>query len=226
MTLHQPSSEGNPSVRAALGAANPPPPAREDESDADLDPEASYDPDPRLALLDPSPEAIHARCVNAIEAWPIQAIGTRPADWLAHDLLLRGLLGDARLGAFHALLKAPEPWMLDRVARLAVGGTGGGCSSRPCTISICGSWTPCGAGPAAGRTWTTGSPSGAGSGSGTAPVRGGLQPPRPAPLRAPLRAGAAVPVVLGPAVGPGLGAAPGRPGRPRHGVAALRRHQR
>jgi hypothetical protein len=50
--------------------------------------------------------------------WPIRAVGGRPADRLAHDLLLYNLLRDARLSYFHRLLKQPESWMPDRVAHL------------------------------------------------------------------------------------------------------------
>jgi hypothetical protein len=74
--------------------------------------------DPRDTPHDLSPEAVHDRCVAAVQAWPISAIGRRPADWLAHDLLLHGLLRDARLSYFHRLLKEPESWMSDRVAAL------------------------------------------------------------------------------------------------------------
>jgi hypothetical protein len=45
--------------------------------------------------------------------WPLKAIGNRPADWLAHDLLVYNLLRDARLSYFHRLLKEPESWMLE-----------------------------------------------------------------------------------------------------------------
>jgi hypothetical protein len=45
--------------------------------------------------------------------WPLKAIGRRPADWLAHDLLMFKLLRDARLGYFHHLLKEPASWALE-----------------------------------------------------------------------------------------------------------------
>src|SRR6266566_7827031 len=65
--------------------------------------------DPRPAPFDPAPEAVRDRCLEAIEAWPVHAVGRRPADWLAHDLLVSRLLADARLSYFHRLLKEPEP---------------------------------------------------------------------------------------------------------------------
>jgi hypothetical protein len=68
--------------------------------------------------LDADPEAISRRCVDGVLAWPIKALGKRPADWLAHDLLMHDHLRDARLWRFHAMWKNPDAWMLDRVAGL------------------------------------------------------------------------------------------------------------
>ena len=112
MSVTPPQANGNP-------GEGPEPFADADlVGQADDYPEADLDSDPRLAPLDPAPEAITARCVEAMDRWPIEAVGKRPADWLAHDLLLYNLLRDARLCHFHRLLKQPEPWMLDRVAHL------------------------------------------------------------------------------------------------------------
>jgi hypothetical protein len=83
---------------------------------ADDYPEGDRDSDPWFAPLDPSPAAVLERCLGAMARWPLKAIGNRPADWLAHDLLVYTLLRDARLSYFHRLLKEPESWLLDYVA--------------------------------------------------------------------------------------------------------------
>jgi hypothetical protein len=65
--------------------------------------------DPRDDPLDPDPEAVRERCVAAVQAWPVRAIGRRPADWLAHDLLVHRLLRDGRLSYFHHCSSSPSP---------------------------------------------------------------------------------------------------------------------
>jgi hypothetical protein len=88
-----------------------------DEDDLEDDGET----DPRPASLESIFEEIHERCLAAMNSWPIAAIGRRPADWLAHDLLLHNLLRDARIKSFQVLLKNPPGWMVKRVGHLPSG---------------------------------------------------------------------------------------------------------
>jgi hypothetical protein len=89
--------------------------------DDDDDPEEDGEPESLQEVWDSSFEAMHNRCLDAMNGWPIEAIGRRPADWLAHDLLLHNLLRDARIKSFHVLLKDPPDWMLNRVSHLPSG---------------------------------------------------------------------------------------------------------
>jgi len=57
----------------------------------------------------------HLACVEAISQWPMLALGSRPADWVAHDLLTNNLLRDFRLDHFQRMVAEPEEWMLDRL---------------------------------------------------------------------------------------------------------------
>jgi hypothetical protein len=83
---------------------------------ADDPPGNDPDLDPRFAAIDPSAAPDLGRCLEALARWPLKAVGNRPADWLAHDLLMFKLLRDARLGYFHHLLQGPESWMLEYAA--------------------------------------------------------------------------------------------------------------
>src|SRR5262245_60113557 len=76
-------------------------------TDDNVSEEGEQDDDLLPIAFDPSPEAVRARCLEKIMEWPIRAIGKRPADWVAHDLLMFNILRDARLSRFHRLLKAP-----------------------------------------------------------------------------------------------------------------------
>jgi hypothetical protein len=92
-----------------------------DDPDPEDDGADDWPTDPLPMPFDPDPEAVRGRCLAALAAWPVRAIGGRPADWLAHDLLLYGLLRDARLPRFHRMWQAPEEWMADRVGHLPPG---------------------------------------------------------------------------------------------------------
>lgn len=73
---------------------------------------------PKHEPLDMTPEAADDRCLTAIAQRPLVAIGNRPKDWIAHDLLCYKILRDARLNRFHRLLKAPASWMQNRAEKL------------------------------------------------------------------------------------------------------------
>jgi hypothetical protein len=55
---------------------------------------------------------------GAVEAWRIAALGQRPRDYLARDLLLNSLWRDERPRAFHSLAKKPPAWIEDHVRHL------------------------------------------------------------------------------------------------------------
>jgi hypothetical protein len=58
---------------------------------------------------------------GAVEAWKIAALGRRPRDYLARDLLLHSLWRDERPRMFHGLAKKPPAWVEDHVAHLPGG---------------------------------------------------------------------------------------------------------
>jgi hypothetical protein len=55
---------------------------------------------------------------GAVEAWRIAALGQRPRDYLARDLLLHSLWRDERPRVFHKLAKKPPGWIEDHVRHL------------------------------------------------------------------------------------------------------------
>jgi hypothetical protein len=77
-----------------------------------------------LAPLDRDPEAIEKACIDGIRRWPIEAIGIRTEDWLAHDLLLYRLNRDRRAWMYHAARKNPADWAHSRLEHLPGAGAG------------------------------------------------------------------------------------------------------
>jgi hypothetical protein len=55
---------------------------------------------------------------GAVEAWKLAALGHRPRDYLARDLLLGSLWRDERPSVFHELAKKPPAWIEDHVRHL------------------------------------------------------------------------------------------------------------
>jgi hypothetical protein len=53
-----------------------------------------------------------------VESWRIGALGRRPKDFMARDLLLGSLWRDERPRVFHSLAKKPPAWLEDHVAQL------------------------------------------------------------------------------------------------------------
>jgi hypothetical protein len=55
---------------------------------------------------------------QAVEQWRIAALGRRPEDFMARDLLLHSLWRDERPRVFHSLAKKPPAWVRDHVRYL------------------------------------------------------------------------------------------------------------
>ena len=55
---------------------------------------------------------------NVVESWRILALGRRPKDFMARDLLLNSLFRDERPRLFHNLSKKPPSWLEDHVQHL------------------------------------------------------------------------------------------------------------
>ncbi len=70
--------------------------------------------------LDRTPQAVQETCMDAVLRWQMLAIGQRPQDWLAHDLLLGRLLRDPRLWMFHQAIREPADWMWERLSHLGI----------------------------------------------------------------------------------------------------------
>src|SRR5215469_16775323 len=69
----------------------------------------SFSADDSLASMEPH---------SAVESWKIAALGHRPQDYLARDLLLNSLWRDERPRVFHSLAKKPPAWIEDQVRHL------------------------------------------------------------------------------------------------------------
>jgi len=91
----------------------------ENESSDDGAPEAYSDRgDNNVPLLPATEHFPEVDPRSAVEAWKIAAIGRRPQDYLARDLLLNSLWRDERPRLFHDLVKKPPAWIDDHVRHL------------------------------------------------------------------------------------------------------------
>jgi hypothetical protein len=68
--------------------------------------------------LDGHEGAFHLDPQAAVESWRFRALGRRPRDFMARDLLLGSLWRDNRPRVFHTLSKDPVPWLEDHVRNL------------------------------------------------------------------------------------------------------------
>jgi hypothetical protein len=80
--------------------------------------------DSEFELLDRDPKYLPETCRAAIERYPIRAIGTRPEDYMAHNLIRR-TLNDARLDRLRGAWQKPPDWALARVSELPGAGSPG-----------------------------------------------------------------------------------------------------
>jgi len=55
---------------------------------------------------------------NAVEQWPIAAVGRRPKDFMIHDLLIGSMIRDPRAAGLQRLFRKPMLWIVELVAHL------------------------------------------------------------------------------------------------------------